>query len=187
MLPTVGGTATLSAVEVGGDRWATVGGVHRIPVAAVRGGLYLCGLDVVGPDPAAIMEHLEATTLVCLLTDVEIFRRYPDYLDWLAYPEPYEALRLPTEDHLVTDDEAVASLVMATIDRLRDGDNVLIHCGAGWGRAGVIAVLAMVAAGATVDDAIRDLRVARPAAGPQSMEQDLQIDRLARQLTNLPD
>ncbi len=156
-------------------------------MVAVRGGFYLCGFDVVGPDPAAIMDHLEAATLVCLLTDVEIYRRYPDYLDWLAHPGPYESLRLPTEDQLVAGDEAVCSVVMATIDRLRDGDNVLVHCGAGWGRAGVIAVLVMVAAGAAVDDAIRDLRMARPAAGPQSMEQDLQIDRLARRLTNLPD
>jgi len=178
---------TLRAMEVGGSRWAASGGVHRIPVAHSQGGLHLCGLDVVGPDPAEILEHLNASTLVCLLTDVEIFTRYPDYLEWLTYPEPYEALRLPTEDHLVTNDDAVASLVMAITDRLRDGDHVLVHCGAGWGRAGVIAVLVMVAAGSTVDDAIRDLRSARPAAGPQSMEQDLQIERLSRQLVDLPD
>jgi len=156
-------------------------------VSGVAGGLYLCGLDVVGAEPAAILDHVEASTLVCLLTDVEIFTRYPDYLEWLNYPEPYEALRLPTDDHLVASDDAVASLVMAVIDRLRDGDKVLVHCGAGWGRAGVIAVLVMVAAGATADDAIRDLRLARPAAGPQSMEQDLQIERLTRQLVDLPD
>lgn len=156
-------------------------------MADTPGGLHLCGLDVVGPEPAAILDHLDASTLVCLLTDVEIFTRYPHYLEWLNYPEPYEALRLPTEDHLVAGDDAVSSLVMAITSRLRDGDNVLVHCGAGWGRAGVIAVLVMVAAGATADVAIRDLRSARPAAGPQSMEQDLQIERLSRQLVNLPD
>ncbi len=179
--------ATLCAMEVGGPRWAAWGGVHRVPVNDVAGGLYLCGLDVAGAEPAAILDHIQASTLVCLLTDVEIFTRYPDYLEWLNYPEPYEALRLPTPDHLVADDDAVTSLVMAITDRLRDGDNVLVHCGAGWGRAGVIAVLVMVAAGAVTDDAIRDLRAARPAAGPQSMDQDLQIERLSRQLVDLPD
>lgn len=183
----VANVTTLRSMEVGGSRWAAFGGVHRVPVSNAVGGMYLCGLDVVGPDPAVILDHLAASTLVCLLTDVEIFTRYPDYLEWLNYSEPYESLRLPTEDHLVADDDAVASLVMAISDRLRDGDNVLVHCGAGWGRAGVIAVLMMVAAGATPDDAIRDLRAARPAAGPQSMEQDLQIERLSRQLVDLPD
>jgi len=183
----VANVTTLRGMEVGGSRWAASGGVHRIPVSRSPGSLYLCGLDVVGPEPAAILEHLDASTLICLLTDVEIFTRYPDYLEWLNYPEPFEALRLPTEDHLVATDDSVASLVMAITDRLRDGDHVLVHCGAGWGRAGVIAVLVMVAAGALVDDAIRDLRAARPAAGPQSMEQDLQIERLSRQLVDLPD
>ncbi len=59
------------------------------------------------------------------------------------------------------------------------GRRVVVHCGAGWGRAGVVAVLVMCAAGATVPDARRDLRVARPAAGPQSAEQDAQVGRLA--------
>jgi len=177
--------ATLNVVEVGAERWATVGGVHRVPVSNTDGGLYLCGLDAVGADPRALMEHVGAETLVCLVSDIEILRRHPDYLDWISHPAPHEVIRLPTDDHLVAADEAVVSLVTEILRRLGAGSSVVVHCGAGWGRAGVIAVLTMVAAGATVDDAIRDLRSARPAAGPESMEQDLQIERLAPKLGGL--
>ena len=169
-------------MDVGDERWAQVGSVHRIPVPGVAGGLHLCGLDVVGPDPTAVLAHVDATTLVCLQTDVELARRYPDYLDWLADPAPHEALRLPTEDHLVADDDAVVALVGEVHRRLASGGNVVVHCGAGWGRAGVLAMLVMVAAGATVDDARHDLRTARPAAGPQSLEQDAQVGRVAARL-----
>ena len=146
------------------------------------GGLHLCGLEVIGPDPVAVLDHVSARTVVCLQTDEEILRRYPDYLDWLVAPEPHEAIRLPTHDHLVAPDEHVAELARDVLGRLRSGDNVLVHCGAGWGRAGLLAVLVMVAAGSTVNASLRDLRTARPAAGPQSSEQDEQIARLAGRL-----
>ena len=146
------------------------------------GDLHLCGLEVVGPDPGAVLDHVAASTLVCLQTDDEIRRRYPDYLEWLADPDPHEAIRLPTDDHLVASDERVVELVADVLGRLRSNQNVLVHCGAGWGRAGLLAVLVMVAAGSTVKASLRDLRAARPAAGPQSVEQDEQITRLAGRL-----
>lgn len=174
--------ATLRAVEMGGERWAAVGGVHQIPVARLDGSLYLCGLDAVGPDPAALLDHLGADTVVCLQTSAEIERRHLSYLDWMADPQPHEALRLPTDDYLVAADAPVESLVDAIVARMRGGDGVLVHCGAGWGRTGVIAVLVMCAMGATIEDALHDLRAARPPAGPQSPQQDLQVSRLAPRL-----
>ncbi len=165
-------------MEVGGEHYRHVGGVHAIPVAGVAGTLLLCGLEAIGPDPVALMRRTEADTAVCLQTDVEILRRHPAYLDWLASPEPFEALRLPTEDHLVTDDGGVTGLVVDVHGRLAGGGRVVVHCGAGWGRAGVIATLVMCRAGSDVGDALRDLRSARPAAGPQSLEQDDQVRRL---------
>ncbi len=147
------------------------------------GGLHLCGLEVVGPDPVAVLDHIAASAVVCLQTDEEIQRRYPAYLDWLDEPDPNEAVRLPTHDHLVAPDETVMELVGDVLGRLRSDQNVLVHCGAGWGRAGVLAVLVMVAAGSTVKASLRDLRAARPAAGPQSHEQDEQVARLAARLS----
>lgn len=153
--------------------------MHAIPVAGVEGTLILCGLDAIGPDPAGFMAGVEAGVAVCLQTDDELLRRYPDYPSWLADPAPAEAIRLPTLDHLVAADDDVVQLVSDVHGRLDRGQRVVVHCGAGWGRAGVIAVLVMCAAGATVPDAVRDLRAARPAAGPQSLDQEHQIARLA--------
>ncbi len=166
-------------MEVGGPRWASVGGVHRAPLRNVDGALYLCGLDAVGPSPADLLEHVDAHTVVCLQSDLEIERRYPGYLRWLAAPEPHESLRLPTGDRVAAEDEPVISLVAGVLDRVRGGEGVVIHCGAGWGRTGVIAALVMVAAGASIDEALQELRLARPGAGPQSVEQELQISRVA--------
>ncbi|GJM39268.1 MAG: hypothetical protein DHS20C19_26350 [Acidimicrobiales bacterium] len=166
-------------MEIGGPHYASVGGVHAVPVSNVAGTLILCGLDAIGRDPEALVAAVEATAVVCLQTETEILRRYPDYLAWLAAPAPTNVIHLPTEDHLVTDDEAVADVVIDVHRRLSSGGRVVVHCGAGWGRAGVIAVLVMCASGAEVDTALRDLRLARPAAGPQSAAQDLQVDRIA--------
>lgn len=166
-------------MEIGGARFAAVGGVHAIPVAGVTGTLALCGLDAIGPDPDGLVAAVEADTVVCLQTDIELQRRYPAYLRWLAAPGPTSVVRLPTEDHLVTDDESVTDLTLDIHGRLARARRVIVHCGAGWGRAGVIAVLVMCAAGSAVDDAVRDLRRARPAAGPQSAAQELQVERIA--------
>ncbi len=158
------------------------GGVHRIPVEPAAGALYLCGLEAVGPDPVALLDHLQAGTVISLQTETEIRRRYPAFIDWLLAPEPHEAIRLPTEDHLVAADERVLEVTRAIVERMDQRRGVLVHCGAGWGRAGVVAVLVMCAYGAQVDDALRDLRLARPAAGPQSSDQDEQVARLAGRL-----
>lgn len=166
-------------MEIGGPHYASVGGVHAVPVANVSGTLILCGLDAIGRDPAALVAAVEADAVVCLQTEAEILRRFPDYLVWLAAPAPTGVVHLPTEDHLVSDDDAVADVVIDIYRRLSSGDRVVVHCGAGWGRAGVIATLVMCASGAEIDTALRDLRLARPAAGPQSAAQDLQVDRVA--------
>ncbi|MFT5202059.1 MAG: protein-tyrosine phosphatase [Candidatus Aldehydirespiratoraceae bacterium] len=175
-------SATIHPMDIGGDTYSARGGVHVVPVAGIDGSLILCGLDAIGPDPGSLLSAVEAGVVVCLQTDAEVGRRFPDYLAWLSDPSPYTAVRLPTEDHLVADDAAVTALVRDIHARLTSGERVVVHCGAGWGRAGVIAVLVMCAAGADIDPALRDLRLARPAAGPQSTDQDLQIERLAGRL-----
>lgn len=171
--------ATLRGMEIGADRYRTVGGVHRIPIEGVQGALVLTGLEAVGPDAAALLDHVGADTLVCLQTDEEIERRYPSYLRWLGDPEPHEALRLPIEDHLVPPDGPMLSLIEAIGDRLERGEGVVVHCGAGWGRAGLVAALVLVAHGATVPESLDRVRAARPAAGPQSEDQHRQLARLA--------
>ena len=123
-----------------------------------------------------------AQTIVCLQTDAEIERRFPEYLEWLRHPEPSEAVRAQIEDHLVIDDRDMASLIRAIVRRIGRGEGVVVHCGAGWGRAGLVAALVLVAFGSGVEDALTRVRAARPAAGPQSIEQHDQLARLAPML-----
>ncbi len=149
-----------------------------MPLGGMPGALILAGLDAVGPDPSGLLEHVGAQTIVCLQTDDELQRRFPAYLDWLRHPEPYEAVRAQIEDHLVIDDRDMASLIRAVLRRLGRGEGVVVHCGAGWGRAGLVAALVLVALGSGRDSALDRVRAARPAAGPQSPEQYQQLDRL---------
>lgn len=152
--------------------------LDAVPLGTVPGGLYLCGVDAVGPDPAVILEHLDAETVVCLQTDVEIERRYPDYRVWLADPAPYEALHLPMENQHVAADGPMASLIDAVVARLQRGESVVVHCGAGWGRAGLVGALVLVALGSDPDRAVQVIRSARPAAGRHSVAQTRQLERL---------
>jgi ADP-ribosyl-[dinitrogen reductase] hydrolase len=174
----VGLTATLRGVEIGGDRYRSVGGVHQVPLGGVSGALILAGLDAVGPDAPGLLEHVGADVIVCLQTADEIDMRFPAYLDWLKHPEPHEVVRAPIEDHLVIDDRDMATLVRAVVRRLSRGESLVVHCGAGWGRAGLVAALVLVAFGSGLDDALTRVRSARPAAGPQSPEQHAQLERL---------
>jgi hypothetical protein len=59
--------------------------VDEIPLpSGVPGRLYATSFSIVGPDPASALEDVDATALVCLITDHEIGLRYPDYGDWLT-------------------------------------------------------------------------------------------------------
>ena len=61
----------------------------------------------------------------------------------------------------------MAGIVAGVRGRLDDGD-VIVHCGAGMGRAGTIAVGVLVAAGLDAGTALTRVAAARPGAGPES-------------------
>ena len=161
----VGFSATLRGVDIGGDRYRNVGGVHQLPLGGVAGALILTGLDAVGPDAPGLLDHVGAQTIVCLQTDEELERRFPEYLAWLRHPEPYDAVRAQIEDHLVIDDRDMASLIRAIVRRLGRGEGIVVQCGAGWGRAGLVAALVLVAFGSGVDDALARVRAAATCGG----------------------
>ncbi len=169
--------------------------IDRVPVEAA-GQLFACGFSAVGQDPDKALESVEATTMVCLLTDDEVKMRYPDYVQWLndhssdqAESDPSEsdpadqssphAIWLQIIDGEITDDEAVTATVRQVVSKLEDGNNVLVHCGAGMARTSVICILAMVALGAELEVAAVEFRQARPGGGPDGPAQERQIERLA--------
>lgn len=160
-------------------RFAAAGGVHEIPLpAGVPGRLWACGFSVVVHDPADALGVIGADTLVCLLERPEIERRSDRFAGWLAAPEPHRARWWPIEDHGVADDATTEVWAAELADDLQAGHGVVLHCGAGLGRTGQLAVLALGRLGTGLDDALVLVRRHRPGAGPQSDEQLAQLLRL---------
>ncbi|HET9078030.1 MAG TPA: dual specificity protein phosphatase family protein [Acidimicrobiales bacterium] len=153
------------------------GGVDRVPLPERPGALWLAGRRFVGPDPEAAMTEVGATAVVCLCEAFELADRYPRYLQWLSSDR--RALWLPVADlHAPTldDAEALAGQVDAL---LAEGQSVLMHCGAGIGRAGTMAAAVLLRAGRSLDDALATVAAARPMAGPEVGAQTRLLEELS--------
>ena len=146
------------------------GGVDRIDLPdSVPGTLELCGKHAV----ATRFRDQRWDTIVCLVERHELDGRYADYLDWLD-ARPAAAIWLPIHDLHVPSHQQMHDLVTAMVERLTDGDRVLVHCAAGMGRAGTTAACVLVRLGASVDDALATVARCRPGAGPEAgVQQDL--------------
>jgi protein-tyrosine phosphatase len=149
-----------------GER-ATNGGADEVPLPEGPGRLWLCGKHYVGPDPEAAMRRLGADRVVCLCEPHEIEQRYPGYVTWLEANAGRRAIWFPIPDlHAPAFEEVVPML-----DRLRTmivaGNSLLLHCGAGIGRAGTLAAALLIRMGVGADDARREVAAARLMAGPE--------------------
>lgn len=162
------------------DRWRRQrglhGGVDEIPLAGGRGQLWLCGKHFVGPDPDAALAAVGATTVVCLTERAELAGRYPHYLDWIAANAPRRAVWHPIADLHAPEAAAARSLLADLGDRLDDDEGLLVHCGAGVGRAGTIAIGLLMRRGGSLAESSAIVAAHRPMAGPEA---GAQVDLLA--------
>lgn len=153
------------------------GGIDLVPLPGVPGRLSLCGKHAIGPDPERALRRCDATTVVCLVEEHELVDRYPGYVDWLrthadhagadARRSRARAVWMPVHDlHAPPLDEAVR-LLDNLIVRVHRGEHLLVHCGAGIGRAGTVAVCMLIALGMQPDDALAHVANHRPMAGPE--------------------
>jgi len=166
-------------MKVSGPHHDAGGGVHRLPVPHdVPGALLACAFDVVGPVPDSVMDEFAVDTVVCLMESDEVDRRFPNYADWLVTAGPDRAVHAPAPDHGVVADEVAGAVVADVVGRLESGMTVLLHCGGGYGRTGVVAVQVMATFGMGLEESLVAVRAARPACGPQSDAQDEQLRRL---------
>ena len=142
--------------------------MDEIPLPVREGRLWLSGKHFVGPDPAGAQRATGATTVVCLCERDEIAGRYPDYAEWLRVAGDEQALWYPIPDLGAPPPAAARDLVADLRGRLAAGDGLLVHCGAGIGRAGTVAVALLVDMGVPLEDALAHVAAHRPMAGPEA-------------------
>lgn len=138
------------------------GGIDQIPLPGeVSGELWLCGKHAIASDPTP-----NWTTVVCLCERHELAARYPEYVAWLDSAGD-AALWWPIADMHAPSVDVMVPFVDDLAERLQRGDSLLIHCGAGVGRAGTTAVCILLRMGLTVDAAEYVVAQNRPMAGPE--------------------
>ena len=162
------------------------GGIDEIPLPseAEPGRLWLCGKRVVGPDPEAALERVGASIIVCLTERHELEDRYPDYVAWLdaainPSAEIDRARWYSTPDLSTRPLAEVIVQVDEVVDLLQAGAGVIVHCGAGIGRAGTLATGVLIALGYDVDQALAVVAEHRPLAGPEAGSQSELVVALA--------
>jgi protein-tyrosine phosphatase len=144
------------------------GGADEIPLPRGPGRLWLCGKHFIGPDPEAALAVLGATTVVCLNQEPELAERYPDYVAWLRAEAPDRAVWFPIPDLHAPDVAVMRPLFEGLCERLDEGERLLLHCGAGIGRAGTMAAGILLLLGATSSEALDTVAAHRPMAGPEA-------------------
>ena len=144
------------------------GGIHEIPLPSpTPGRLWLCGKHAIGPDPEALLARVGADTVVCLTREHELADRYPDYVTWLRAQPPTRVLWYPIHDLHAPTLDAFAPVLTGLVERVVAGERLVVHCAAGIGRAGTVAVAMLVSLGLPLDEALDHVRRHRPAAGPE--------------------
>lgn len=144
----------------------------------VAPGRWRPGLDaradsLVRDDLLCLRDHHGVKLLVTLLEEFE--------MRILAIPEllpTAKRLRLrsiwfPIPDVTAPNDlEATATVVGKILDRMSEGQTVVVHCRGGIGRSGTIAACCLVARGRKPADAIRMVRASRPGAVEVQEQED---------------
>lgn len=163
--------ANLAPVSIPGfGPRSTDGGLDFIPLPdGEPGALWLCGKHLVGPDPEdALYRAHDAHVIVCLNQRHEIEGRYPGYVAWLEANADTRALWWPVPDLHAPPLAQMITWVDELVDRLAREESVVIHCGAGMGRAPTLAVCVLVALGQPAHEAVAHVAEHRPLAGPES-------------------
>lgn len=101
----------------------------------------------------AAVEANQIVSIVCLASADEIAKKSPDYATAIAEGRvPAERICFPIPDYGIPKDiEAFYALARETAERLKSGDNLLVHCAGGFGRTGMFAGCVLKALGESID------------------------------------
>lgn len=120
------------------------------------------------PDFLGAIKEIAATTIKCLATSAEIAAKSPDY----ARARLLGTLPVPVHDHpipdygLPADRAAFAAFITAMCAGLREGQRMILHCGAGIGRTGVVSQHLLMALG--MDPVSAQEQVLRAGSHPET-------------------
>jgi hypothetical protein len=153
------------------------GGIDRIPLPDSPGELWLCGKHVTGPDAEAAMARVGATTIVCL--NERTSWRSATRTTWRGWWPTAATGRCGSHPRPPRPPvETVVPFLDDLHRRLDAGERVLMHCGAGIGRAGTMAAGVLMTMG--VPPRRTGHRGRAPAdGGPEAGTQRELIDALA--------
>lgn len=157
--------------------------IDRIPLPSTDGALWLCGLRDVGERPDAVLAETGASTIVCLNEPGELDRRAPDYAGWLRDHQPERALWFPIRNFHAESADATMPFLQMIVDRLEQGDGVVMHCAMGQGRAGTMAVCLLMMLGASQQEALVAVAKHRTFAGPGDGSQWALVEDVSRALS----
>lgn len=152
----------------------------------VPGAMWLAGKHFVGPDPERALRAVGATTIVCLNQAEEFADRYPAYADWLVTNRPGRAVWVPIPDLHAPELDPAVELVDQLCGRLRAGQRLILHCGAGIGRAGTMAAAVLIDLGSSLEEATARVARHRPMAGPEAGAQRDLLEQLATRAASGP-
>jgi protein-tyrosine phosphatase len=157
------------------------GGIDEVPLDRVTGRLLLCGKHYIAPAPDDVLAAHSIQRVVCLNEQHELIERYPHYVEWLQSNPCVQWTPIPDlgAPGLATLVALVDHLTQAVIS----GETVVVHCGAGIGRAGTLASAVLIGLGSSVTDACLLVGLARPGAGPESGPQRELIDAYGASIT----
>ena len=141
------------------------GGIHEIPLPTLAGRLWLCGKHFIGPDPERALTSVNADHVVCLVHERELRDRYDGYISWLQLTD--RATWYPIHDLSSPPLAEILPIYQGVVDRLSRGESVVVHCAAGIGRAGTLAVAVCQLTGMPLNEALAHVRKHRPGAGPE--------------------
>jgi len=104
----------------------------------------------------------------------------PDQKDILEQLQA-QTIHLPVPDSHAPTAAQLDTGVAAISEALEQGKRVAVHCGAGLGRSGTLIAAYLVSQGAAPDDAIAQVRGARPGS-IETLEQEVAVHDFARRL-----
>jgi protein-tyrosine phosphatase len=129
-----------------------------------------------------VLNDTHPDVVVCLTPLDEIQQESPGYANAITFDKfGWDQVMLPIPDFGLPDDrDAYLRLVLATADQLREGQRVVVHCGAGIGRSGTFAMCVLIALGLPIYAA--EERVRAVGSGPETEGQHELVEWVAEML-----